>query len=259
MSALPEELEAVLGDVEARHTVTVAGRTVHQGWLAGHPVVLCLSGIGKVAAALTTTLLLERWQASAVLFTGVAGGLGSHTRVGDVVVAQHLVQHDMDCSPLFPRHHLPDVDCTLLPTDDALTAAVVASAQTAVAPGAPGHRHLAAFGVLQPQVHVGLVISGDRFVSTAAEGRALAQQLPQALAVEMEGAAMAQVCRAYGVPCAVVRSISDRADDAASTDFPRFLTQVASPLGRAVVLGTLQALPAPSVKSSPHHPGLGHD
>jgi adenosylhomocysteine nucleosidase len=79
-----------------------------------------------------------------------------------------------------------------------------------------------------PKVHSGLVLSGDRFVSTSAESQALQQRLPLALAVEMEGAAVAQVCHDYGVPFAAVRTISDRADDAATIDFTRFINEVAS-------------------------------
>jgi adenosylhomocysteine nucleosidase len=93
-----------------------------------------------------------------------------------------------------------------------------------------------------PRVHEGLVISGDRFVSTSAESAALRERLPQALAVEMEGAAMAQVCTAYGVPCAVLRTVSDRADDQAHVDFPRFLAEVASPMSREIVSVALQGL-----------------
>jgi adenosylhomocysteine nucleosidase len=87
---------------------------------------------------------------------------------------------------------------------------------------------LHALHVRSPKVHSGLVLSGDRFVSTSSESQALQQRLPLALAVEMEGAAVAQVCHDYEVPFAAVRTISDRADDAATTDFSRFIQEVAS-------------------------------
>jgi adenosylhomocysteine nucleosidase len=87
---------------------------------------------------------------------------------------------------------------------------------------------LHALHVHSPKVHSGLVVSGDRFVSTSSESQALQQRLPLALAVEMEGAAVAQVCHDYDVPFAAVRTISDRADDAATTDFSRFIHEVAS-------------------------------
>jgi adenosylhomocysteine nucleosidase len=101
---------------------------------------------------------------------------------------------------------------------------------------------LAAFGAVAPRVHRGLVVSGDRFVATAAESERLRAALPDALAVEMEGAAVAQVCADFGVRCAVLRCISDRADDAAHTDFTRFIEEVASLLAHAVVLEALPHL-----------------
>jgi adenosylhomocysteine nucleosidase len=169
----------------------------------------------------------------------VAGGLGADVRVGDVVVARTLLQHDMDASPLFPRHQIPDLRLDELPADTRLSQALCQAARTVVQrpPAA-----VASFGLGAPRVHEGLVISGDRFVSTSAESAALRERLPQALAVEMEGAAMAQVCTAYGVPCAVLRTVSDRADDQAHVDFPRFLAEVASPMSREIVSVALQGL-----------------
>jgi adenosylhomocysteine nucleosidase len=110
------------------------------------------------------------------------------------------------------------------PTDPVLTQRLAAAARAAL-PGAGLHR--------------GLVLSGDRFVSTTAEARALQARLPQALAVEMEGAAIAQVCHDYGVPYAAVRTISDRADDAAHGDFVSFVEQVASRHSAAIVRALL--------------------
>ena len=98
-----------------------------------------------------------------------------------------------------------------------------------------GVETVAAFGLQSPRLHQGLLISGDRFVATTAESQALQRELPDALAVEMEGAAFAQVCHDFGVPLAVVRTISDRADDAAHVDFPRFLREVASRYSGAVI------------------------
>ena len=87
----------------------------------------------------------------------------------------------------------------------------------------------------QVQVHAGLVISGDQFVSSASESRRLQMEIADALAVEMEGAALAQVCRDYGIPLAVVRTLSDRADDDAHTDFSKFVKDVASHYSVAIV------------------------
>jgi adenosylhomocysteine nucleosidase len=107
MSALHEELAAVLADMPDEQRVEVAGRDFWVGHWQGHAVVAVLSRIGKVAAATTATVLLERFGVDTMVFTGAAGGLGPGVRVGDVVVASGFVQHDMDASPLFPRHEVP--------------------------------------------------------------------------------------------------------------------------------------------------------
>ncbi len=102
-----EELRALLGDLAEPRSERVAGRDFHFGSIDGRPVVLVLSGIGKVAAAATTALLLDRFEVDALLFTGVAGGLGRGVAVGDVVLARELLQHDLDASPIFPRYEVP--------------------------------------------------------------------------------------------------------------------------------------------------------
>jgi adenosylhomocysteine nucleosidase len=201
----------------------VAGRDFWVGHWHGHEIVAVLSGIGKVAAATTATLAIHRFGAQAVLFTGVAGGLGPDVRVGDLVVARELLQHDMDASPIFPRHELPLYGLSRLRTDAAAARAVAAEASDLL-----GADTLATFGIGTPAVHEGLILSGDRFVSTSAESAALRRELPDALAVEMEGAAVAQVCHDHGLPLAVLRTISDRADDHAGRDFTVFVQAVAS-------------------------------
>jgi adenosylhomocysteine nucleosidase len=172
--------------------------------------------------ATTTALLLDRFEVDAVLFTGVAGGLGEGVAVGDVVVADTLLQHDMDASPIFPRWEVPLTGRSRFAADVAWAGRLAAAAHRA------GHA-----------VHRGLVVSGDRFVSTSAESAALRGLLPDALAVEMEGAAVAQVCHDFGRAFAVMRTISDRADDAAHVDFPRFVANVASGLTRRIVAHAL--------------------
>ena len=236
VSAMHEELRALVPSLREARSVRLAGRNFHLGVLAGKPVVLVLSGIGKVAAATTATLLIHEFAAQALLFTGVAGGLDADVRVGDVVLARELLQHDMDASPLFPRFEVPLTGRSHFATDGALTDGLKAAVQRCLArvgqaPGAPA------------RLHEGLVISGDRFVSSAAEAQALGALLPQALAVEMEGAALAQVCADFGRPFAVLRTISDRADDSAHIDFGRFIAEVASVYTRAIVEDWLAALP----------------
>ncbi|TFZ06656.1 5'-methylthioadenosine/adenosylhomocysteine nucleosidase [Ramlibacter henchirensis] len=220
VSAMHEELAAVLDLMPDESRRLAAGREFWVGHLHGREVVAVLSRIGKVAAATTAAVLIERFQVSEIVFTGVAGGLGPGVSVGDVVVAESFLQHDLDASPIFPRYEVPLYGASQFRTDAALTARLSA----AVARALP-----------QQRLHRGLVVSGDRFVSTDAECRALQAALPQALAVEMEGAAVAQVCHDFGVPFAAVRTISDRADDDAHVDFARFVRDVASRHSAAIV------------------------
>src|SRR6185295_11834124 len=238
VSAMHQELEALLRAMPDEAPRVLAGRRFWIGHLEGHEVVAVLSGVGKVAAATTATLLAGELGVERAIFTGTAGGLHARARVGDVVVADALLQHDMDASPLFPRHEVPFYGTDRFATDAAMSAALVDAAR-AVLGAALARRDgdggdgldaalLARFGVAAPEVRAGLVASGDRFVATAAESDALRERLPDALAVEMEGAALAQVCFDFGLPFAVVRTVSDRADDSAHVDFMRFVDAVAS-------------------------------
>jgi adenosylhomocysteine nucleosidase len=246
MAAMPEELHALLAAMPDEAMVTRAGRQFWVGHLHGREVVAVLSRIGKVAAATTTTLLLSEFKVGQVLFTGVAGGLGAGVRVGDVVVADALVQHDMDASPIFPRFELPGLGCSTLHPPEAFTQQVLSTVQHVLSPGelaaggALADVHLDALDLGQPRVHRGLIISGDQFIHSAQACAGLRQALPAALAVEMEGAAVAQVCHDFGVPYAVVRTISDRADDSAHIDFPRFVSAVASHYSLAIVQALLK-------------------
>lgn len=220
VAAMHEELSAVLALLPDEQRQRAGGRDFWIGHLHGQEVVAVLSRIGKVAAATTATALIERFEVDRIVFTGVAGGLAPGVGRGDVVIADAFLQHDLDASPIFPRYEVPLYGTDRFATDPALTAQLAAAVTRAL--------HGA-------QVHRGLVVSGDRFVASAAESRALQQALPDALAVEMEGAAFAQACADYGVPFAAVRTVSDRADDAAHGDFLEFIGQVASRHSAAIV------------------------
>jgi adenosylhomocysteine nucleosidase len=237
VSAMHDELFHLLALMPDEHKQTRAGREFWVGHLYGHDVVLVLSGIGKVAAATTATLLIEHFKASQIVFTGVAGGLGQNVNVGDLVVADSFLQHDFDASPLFPKYEVPSYGISKFKANTEL---VDELRQACVAVLADLGELLtletrAAFNLANPQLHQGLLISGDRFVSTTAVSQKLEQDLPLALAVEMESAAFAQVCHDYAVPFAAVRTISDRADDDAHVDFERFLSEIASQYSLKVI------------------------
>jgi len=230
VGAMHEEIAALRPCLEGPRTERRAGRDFHFGRLDGHDVILVRCGIGKVAAATTAAVLLDTFDAAALLFTGVAGGLGEGVRVGDIVVASTLLQHDMNAEPLFPRWEVPLTGRARFDADAAWSARLAQASRALAADGA--HARAAT-------IHAGLVVSGDRFVATRAESDALRAALPDALAVEMEGAAVAQVCHDFGRPFGVVRTISDHADDAAHGDFQRFVRDVAAPYSRDIVRAAL--------------------
>lgn len=245
LAALPQELgdliEAMRAEGQMR-TVTLGRREYHVGSVHGVPCVVTLARIGKVAAAATASALIHVFGVDSMVFTGVAGGVGPDVRVGDIVVADSLLQHDMDASPLFPRYEIPLLEQALFLSHAPLANALTAACERFVAD--EGAWLDERFGFKAPRVHRGLIISGDRFVSSADEVRALAEALPEALAVEMEGAAMAQVCYEHGVPYAIVRTISDTADDHATASFTNFLTDVASAYSSGVLRRFLGAYAA---------------
>ncbi|WP_323120887.1 5'-methylthioadenosine/adenosylhomocysteine nucleosidase [Burkholderia alba] len=228
LAALPEELGDLVAAMRAEgpvETLTLGRRDYHVGTASGVACVATLARIGKVAASATVSALLLRFNVRAVVFTGVAGGVGRDVGVGDIVVADTLLQHDLDASPLFPRFEVPLLGVTRFAADAGLAAQLRAASEQFVAD--EGDALKRRFRLRGAQVRTGLIISGDRFVSSEREVIALRDALPDALAVEMEGAALAQVCHEYGVPCAVVRAISDTADDHASQSFSHFLTDIA--------------------------------
>jgi len=241
LSALPQEQRGLMELLQRPRKVIHASRDFWLGDLHGQPVVLALSKIGKVAAATTTTALIERFGVRCIVFTGVAGGLGHGVKVGDVVVATDFVQHDLDASPLFPRYEVPLYGKTRFHCDAALSALLFEASCSALA-----HESRVAHGFEGACVHQGLIASGDRFVSGADESHLLRELMARAghevLAVEMEGAAVAQVCMDYGVPFAVMRTVSDRADDSAHVDFPAFVDAVASRYALAIIERFLKLL-----------------
>lgn len=235
LSALVDEQRGLIDHLQDREKVAHAGRSFWLGTLDGVPVVLTVSRIGKVSAASTATLLIERFGADAIVFTGVAGGLGTGVKVGDVLVAEDFLQHDLDVSPLFPRYEVPAYGRSRFACHPALSQALAQAVTAALAQDFASAR-----------LHRGLIVSGDRFVCGAEEAASLQQRLRQAgheaLAVEMEGAAVAQVCADHGLPFAAMRTISDRADDTAHQDFAQFVQAVASRYAERIVRQLLSQL-----------------
>jgi adenosylhomocysteine nucleosidase len=233
ISALPEEQAGLLRLLQNHEHSTHIPRGLDHGLIHNKPVILALAGVGKVAAATTATMLIERYKVDRVVFTGVAGAVAAHVKVGDVVVGHEYLQHDMDASPLFPRFEIPYTGISRFAGDATLIAMILEALDAG---------NIRASSQYGPKIHQGLIISGDRFVSSASEVQSLRQALPDALCVEMEGAAIAQVCHDYRIPFVAVRSISDKADDDAAVDFPKFVSEVAGPMAVRLVDALMRLL-----------------
>lgn len=250
MCAIPQEASRLAGALAREHEHVHGGRTYYTGTLPGtgtgtsERVVLVYSRVGKVAAAATAQHLIDVHRVKAILFTGVAGGLSPDLRVGDIVVAQNLWQHDMDASPIFPPLEIPLLGVSSIAADETLSARLRAGAEQFARDDFEREvprRIREELRLPTPRVVVGDVASGDRFVSTDAERATLRARVPSAVCVEMEGAAVAQVCHEQGVPLGVVRVISDSANDHAARDFGTFITEAASVYGLGIVRRALAA------------------
>lgn len=232
LGAMKEEVAGLLLCMESVREVHLGMRTFYCGTLMNRDVVLVISRIGKVAAASTVAALIHQFQVSEVIFTGVAGSLRPEVKVGDIVLAKRLLQHDMDASPLMPRFEIPLLDITWFLTPD-IQLQSADRALRGVIDDADHHRLLTEevlhrYHMLQPSFWMGDVISGDQFVSSHAQKKELQDLHPTALCVEMEGAAVAQICYEYQIPFTIIRTISDNADDHSEFDFPLFMKEVAS-------------------------------
>ncbi len=232
IGAMAEEVDRLHRHLDAETVTEDAGRTYRHGRLDGQRVTVVQSRIGKVAAALTAASLVRDHGVDAIVFTGIAGALHESLAIGDVVVASELVQHDLAGPPsMFVRGEIPLLDVVELPTDPGMSAAAVAAALDFITDGlaavAPPEV-LEGLGIGRPSVHTGQVATGDEFIEGDLK-QIVRRRTPDALCVDMEGAAVAQVCHELGgVPLCVIRAISDLASGTASVDFPRFLDRLAS-------------------------------
>jgi len=251
LGAMEEEVGLLAGKVQLSREVVVAGRVMTLGTLEGRDVLVVFSRWGKVAAASTTARSIAYCIAATgkppegVVFVGVAGAVDDRLEVGDVVVADALWQHDLDASPLFAPMQIPLTERTHLDADhassDRLHAAADAFVRTemagCIAPGILGQYGLVA---RPPRVWRGGIATGDQFIKCGHKRGEIKGRLPGSLAVEMEGAAVAQVCHDDGVPLAVLRVISDKAGETAAIDFTAFLRDIADVMIVNIVQGMLR-------------------
>jgi adenosylhomocysteine nucleosidase len=198
-------------------------------------VALILCGCGKVNATLSTTLLAAHAKVSRILVTGVSGGLAEDLKVGDIVIGDAFLQHDMDARPLFPLHEIPFEGFSAIGADADLRNLLTEAARAMLLFTRPP-------GLEEARVSEGLVVSGDQFLSSSEARNKVLGALPNASCVDMESAAIAQVCRAAGLPLGVLRVISDSADGSAHIDFAKFVEQSASRACAETVRHALRAL-----------------
>ena len=245
LGAMASEISALVDEMAVDEAGKSAGFEFWRGRLRERDCLIARCGMGKVAAAACVQRLIDEWNVSSVVLCGLAGGLRGDLRLGDIVVGESYVQHDVDASPIFPRFHIPGLGTDRLAAPAALTAAAFEAARafaTAGLAGSVGGETLARFGIEAPRVFKGLIATGDQFIADATR-EALRRDLPAALCVEMEGAAVAQVCTLNATPFVVVRVVSDKADAAAAADFSLFVDEVAPAFTRGIVGELLERLP----------------
>lgn len=245
MGAMPEETALLTNDMQQVETIELGGRIYHKGILYGKEVITVFSRMGKVASAATTATLISHFGVSKIIFTGLAGAIDPSLNVGDVVISTQLVQHDMDASalPLYQPFEVPLLGITHFDADNELIKKALSSAQhyfsnffnTEI-----DEKTRKEIGITSlPTVYKGIIASGDRFIAHNDEVIRLRTEIPGIKCVEMEGAAVAQVCHEYDIPFVVCRVMSDRADHAAPVDFPAFVKSIASPVTRGMVRGLI--------------------
>lgn len=212
IGAMEQEITLLQSRIAQPQHEKVAHVAITRGTLAGKPVLLAQSGIGKVNAAITTTILLEKYQAACVINTGSAGGLQGGMKQGDVVVGIQTAHHDADATafdyvigqlPQMPARY--DSDATLVE-----------------------HATRAAVAFDGAAIHRGLIVSGDQFINHPDKIARIRAHFPDALAVEMEAAAIAQTCYQFARPCVIIRALSDLADGEAEYSFETFLQMAAT-------------------------------
>ncbi len=245
MAALEQEITSILQNMgESVKVHLIAGRRYYQGELDGQKYIVVLSRVGKVAAASTVTTLINQFNVQSVVFAGLAGGVHPDVLIGDIVIGSSVYQYDLDASPLFPKYSVPLLNKTFFDSDEELRKKISQSCIDYLENDFNSlfntEHKKRFFQRPTPRFHVGLIGSGDLFINAIEKQNQIVEAMPSTMCVEMEGAAVAQVCYEYEIPFAIFRIISDRADSQASMDFNEFLSEVApnyaSPILRRLLL-----------------------
>lgn len=212
LAAMDGEVAAIVANMEVSRRDEWRGFPVFRGAIAGSPVVVSRTGVGKTLSAMLCQRLIDEVDPKRIIFTGVAGALRKELAIGDTVVAREALQHDLDVTALgFQVGQVPYTSYRLFSCDAALVAAALA-----VEP-------------VHGRVHAGRILSGDQFVADAAVRERLARELGGD-AVEMEGASVALVAAVNEVPFLLLRTISDHADlseEGSAVEFERVVSLAA--------------------------------
>lgn len=229
IGAMAQEVEQLTSLLEEHKTRQHIGFTFHTGRLHGVEVALLQSGIGKVNAAIGTTLMLDTYQPEAIINTGSAGGFGEGLEVGDIVISSEVRHHDVDAVVFGYEHgQVPQMPAAYLPDSRLVEAARNCIVQLG-----------------EVRVVEGLIATGDVFMSNPELVASTRSRFPTMLAAEMEGAAIAQTCHLYGCPFVVIRALSDIADSESNhLCFEQFLAKAADHSAR-MVGAMVQQLGAP--------------
>ena len=206
IGAMEEEVETLLGLMEEKRESQKAGSRFYDGVLEGLPVTVVQCGVGKVNAALCAQILCDCFGVTHLVNTGIAGSLCADLDIGDLVVSQDAMYHDVDAVAFgYPVGKVPGMDVTAFPADDTLIGYAFAAAEAVN----PGH------------TKIGRVASGDQFVASR-EVKERIIHITKALCTEMEGTAIAQTAYRNQLPFVILRAISDKADDSTQMDYPSF-------------------------------------
>lgn len=219
IGAMDEEVALIKAAMKVEKTVEKAGCTFLSGTIGEKNTVVVRCGIGKVNAAMCTQILIDDFGVEAVINTGAAGALADGITVGDVVISEDALQHDMDCSPLGdPIGVIPRMPESIFKADKGLIEAAVAASKKVI----PG------------KTVTGRIVSGDQFIASS-EIKDKLRDVFKGSCAEMEGAAIAHVCCMNKVPYVVIRNISDSADGSADVSFAEFCVTAAEHSGRIVL------------------------
>lgn len=207
IGAMESEVCALKEAMKEAHVVAKAGMNFYEGTLQGAPAVVVQCGIGKVNAAVCVQILADLFHVTHIVNTGVAGGLSAELDLGDILVSEKAVQHDVDATIFgYKPGQIPGFESREFSADAPMADAVIAACKRA-----------------NPDVNVvrGCVVSGDQFISDVKVKEHLISEFHGDCA-EMEGASIAHAAMLNGIPFVVVRAISDKADGSAVVDYPAF-------------------------------------